>query len=77
MCLPYQPCFALSRLLVKNNVFSGQNNFFLSTHCWPGLILLFWLHVVFITFLQFCHGETAKQQSLICMAFHLVSYQIM
>ena len=48
----YRPCFALIKLFAKDNVLNKDNTkirylqkmyktFFLSAHCWPGLILLF------------------------------------
>ena len=43
--------FVLISIFVKDNAFSKLNNFFLLTHCWSGLILLFCLLVFFTAFL--------------------------
>lgn len=44
--------FSSNQIFAKDNAFSKQNIFFLSTHSWSVLISLFCLHVIFTVFIK-------------------------
>ena len=44
---------AVIRLFAKDNAFLKKKRFFLLTHCWSAMVLLFCLYVVFFEFFTF------------------------